>query len=222
MSIWQEWRQHPERVRVRQAIFYVHLCVGAGAGFYVALMSITGSMIVYRNQLLKVFPVEWVVDLHENLLIGASGRFVNGIGAISLILLCLTGAVIWWPGINHWRRALTIQWRSHYGRFSWDTHSALGFWFFLFVLMWATSGLYFVFPQPFNGLFGVLNPSDKFTDQVLNWFTLLHFGRFGGLVQALWVCLGLVPGVLAVTGVFVCCRRMIYGSPQTRGANPEP
>jgi uncharacterized iron-regulated membrane protein len=87
--------------------------------------------------------------------------------------------------------------------------------------MWAISGLYFAFPQPFNLLLGFLDPSDKFTDQVLNWLTLLHFGRFGWFAQAAWVLLGLVPGILAVTGVFVCCRRMIYGSPQNRGANPE-
>src|ERR1022692_1153219 len=38
--------------------------------------------------------VEWIVNLHENLLFGEDGRFVNGIGAICVILLSLTGAVI--------------------------------------------------------------------------------------------------------------------------------
>ena len=72
-----------------------------------------------------VSSVEWIVALHENLLFGENGRFVNGIGAICVILLCLTGAVIWWPGINNWRRALTVNWRSLFARFSWDLHSAL-------------------------------------------------------------------------------------------------
>ena len=51
MSAWQQWLQHPERVWVRKCFFYIHLWVGAGVGLYIVLMSITGSMIVYRNEL---------------------------------------------------------------------------------------------------------------------------------------------------------------------------
>ena len=108
MSAWQQWVEHPEKVWVRKCLFYIHLLVGAGAGLYIVLMSITGSLIVYRNGLERapslVSSVEWIVDLHENLLFGMNGRSVNGIGATCVIVLCLTGAVIWWPGINNWRR----------------------------------------------------------------------------------------------------------------------
>jgi uncharacterized iron-regulated membrane protein len=224
MSAWQRWLHHPEKVWVRKCFFYIHLWVGAGIGVYICLMSITGSMIVYRNDLERVpslvSSVEWIVDLHENLLFGPSGRFVNGIGAICVMLLCFTGAVIWWPGITNWHRALTVNWNSHLGRLSWDMHSALGFWCFLFVLMWGISGLYFAFPRPFNVLFGVLDPGDSFTDDTLLWLSNLHFGRFNWFSKAFWVLLGLAPAALSVTGVFLCCRRMIYGSPQTHGANP--
>ena len=135
MTVWHQWIRHPERVWARRALFQIHLWVGAGVGLYIVLMSITGSLIVYRNELERksslISSVEWIVDLHENLLFGENGRFVNGIGAICVILLCLTGAVIWWPGIDNWRRALTVNWRSLFARFSWDLHSALGFWAFL-------------------------------------------------------------------------------------------
>jgi len=94
----REWIQHPERVWVRKRLFYVHLWVGAGVGLYIVLMSITGSLIVYRNQLETtpslVPAVEWIVDLHENLLFGDNGRFVNRIGATCVIVLCLTGAEV--------------------------------------------------------------------------------------------------------------------------------
>ena len=130
-----------------QGFFQIHLWVGAGAGLYIVLMSTTGSLIVYRNELERksflISPVEWIVNLHENLLFGESGRFVNGVGAICVILLCLTGAVIWWPGIDNWRRALTVNWRALFARFSWDLHSALGFWAFVPVLMWGNLGLIF-------------------------------------------------------------------------------
>ena len=79
MSAWQQWVEHPEKVWVRRCLFYIHLWVGVGAGLYIVLMSITGGLIVYRNGLEKVpslVPsVEWLVDLHENLLFGTNGRF---------------------------------------------------------------------------------------------------------------------------------------------------
>jgi uncharacterized iron-regulated membrane protein len=212
LPAWQRWLQHPERFWARKVFFQIHLWVGAGVGLYVVLMSVTGSIIVFRNELSRWFSVEWLVDLHTNLLSGHSGRVVNGVGAICVTSLCLTGATIWWPGIRNWRRSLTVNWRAHLARISWDLHSALGFWCFFFILVWGISGIYFSFPQPFNALF-LLDPADHFTDQGLFWLSELHFGRFGWFTEVLWSVLGLVPSVLAFTGVFICCRRMIYKKP---------
>src|SRR6267154_2285692 len=98
MTAWQQWLQHPERSWLRHTFFKIHLAVGAGVAVYVLFMSISGSMIVYRNELSRRFSIEWLVNLHENLLFGSTGRLVNGIGAICLTSICLTGAVIWRPG----------------------------------------------------------------------------------------------------------------------------
>src|SRR5262245_7239001 len=40
--------------------------------------------------------IEWVVDLHDNLLAGTTGRAVNGIGALLFLSLVSTGAILWW------------------------------------------------------------------------------------------------------------------------------
>lgn len=217
MSTWQQWLQHPEKLWLRKCIFYIHLCVGTAAGIYIILISISGSMIVYRNELEMKFPgsissVEWLVNLHENLLFGDSGRFANGIGASCVTLLCLTGIVIWWPGIKDWRRSVTINWKASFARLNWDIHSALGFWCFFFVLLWGLSGFYFSFPQIVNGLFSALGFSDTATQNFLSVLTSLHFGRFGRFFEALWTMLGFVPAMLSLTGIFLCCRRMIYGN----------
>jgi uncharacterized iron-regulated membrane protein len=212
MTVWQRWLENPERSWVRGAFFQIHYWMGMGAAMYVLLMSISGSMIVYRNELSKRFSIEWLVNLHENLLFGSTGRLVNGIGAICLTLLCLTGAIIWWPGINHWRRSLTVNWRAHFPRINWDLHSALGFWCFFFVLGWGISGIYFSFPHLFDALY-LLDPADYLTSQGLFGLAQLHFGRFGWFAEALWTLLGLVPAVLAFTGFFICCRRVIYKKP---------
>jgi uncharacterized iron-regulated membrane protein len=212
MTAWQQWLQHPERLWVRRVFFQIHLWVGAGVTLYVLIMSISGSLIVYRDELSRRFSIEWLVNLHENLLSGSTGRLVNGIGAICLTLLCWTGVIIWWPGTKNWHRCLSVNWRAHFARISWDLHSALGFWCFCFVLVWGTSGIYFSFPKPFDALF-LLDPTDRFTDQGLFWLSQLHFGRFGWFFQTLWSLLGLVPAVLAFTGVFICCRRVIFKKP---------
>jgi len=210
LTIWQEWLQRPQSLWVHRIAFNVHFAIGVVVCLYVMLMGITGSVIVYRDELSRRLSVEWLVRLHTNLLSRQIGRFLNGIGAIALTLLCLTGAIIWWPGIKNWHRSLTVNWRAHLGRVSWDLHSALGFWFYLFVLIWGISGMYFAFSRPFYALFGFLDPHDRLTDPVLSLLSDLHFGRFNWFTKVLWSLGGLVPAVLAGTGVFVCCRRWIY------------
>jgi uncharacterized iron-regulated membrane protein len=212
MTGWQRWLERPETFWLRQRIFQAHLWVGAIAGAYVIVMSVSGSVIVFRNELSERLSVEWLVDLHENWLAGSTGHWINGIGAICLTMLCLTGAVIWWPGTKHWRRSLIVDWSAHFPRINWDLHSAVGFWLFAFVAVWGVSGIYFSFPQPFNALL-LLDPADRFTDEVLGWLAQLHFGRFGWFGETLWAVFGLVPGILAFTGIFICCRRVIFKKP---------
>lgn len=224
MTRWQQWLERPEKLFVQNVVFQVHLWIGAAASGYILLMSISGSAIVFRNELSGNSVIEWLVRLHENLLAGTAGHFVNGIGGMCLTLLCLTGAMIWWPGTKHWRRSLTVDWSAHFARINWDLHSALGFWCFIFVLVWGISGIYFVFPQPFYSLL-VFDPDDRFTDPGLFWLSRLHFGRFGWFIEGIWATLGLVPAILAFTGVFVCCRRMIYkkpSNPRTQSEKLDP
>jgi PepSY-associated TM region len=49
----------------------VHFWVGAAAGAYLTLMSITGSIIVFRDQLSGWRSMEWLVKLPTNLLAGS-------------------------------------------------------------------------------------------------------------------------------------------------------
>jgi uncharacterized iron-regulated membrane protein len=212
LSGWQRWLEQPQKMRLYNSVFQIHFLVGGLAGIYLAFMSVTGSVIVYRDELSRWAFAEWIVKLHTTLLAGGTGRILNGIGAVSLTLLCLTGAIIWWPGVKHWRRSLTVSWGAHFPRINWDLHSALGFWLFLFVLLWGVSGIYFAFPRWFDAL-SLLDPRGQVTDQALFWLSQLHFGRFDSLTKAIWAVLGLVPAVLAFTGTFVCCRRVIYKKP---------
>ncbi len=220
MDHWQQWLQHPEKSRVREIVFQVHIWVGAMAAPYVLLMSISGAAIVFRNELPLTFSLEWLVRFHSQLLAGDIGRIMNAIGASSVTLLCLTGAFIWWPGIKHWRRSLTVSWRARFPRISWDLHSALGFWCLPFVLLWGISGLYLSLPQSFNLLY-FIDRRDRFADSGLYLLSELHFGRFGLVAEIVWSILGVVPAILAFTGVFVCCRSIFYNKPSNPNAASE-
>jgi uncharacterized iron-regulated membrane protein len=163
-----------------------------------------------------VRTLDWFVSLHDDLLSGFTGRTVNGAGAVLLVLLCMSGAVIWWPGTAAWRRGLGVQWRAGWKRVNFDLHSAIGFWSFLFVFMWALSGVYLVFPHPFMAVVDFLDPLDPASltprrgDLALEWLAKLHFGRFAGIkTKALWTLMGLIPPALFVTGALMWWNRVL-------------
>jgi uncharacterized iron-regulated membrane protein len=85
--------------------------------------------------------------LHVNLFLGSLGRKLNGVAAGFLLLLNLTGLVIWWPGVKLWTRALKIDFRRRWRRINWDLHNAVGFWTLGIVTIWAVSGIYFAWPR---------------------------------------------------------------------------
>jgi uncharacterized iron-regulated membrane protein len=160
--------------------------------------------------------IDWLVSLHDDLLGGMNGRIVNGVGAILLALLCVTGAIIWWQGSRKWRRGLTVQWNAGWQRINWDLHSALGFWAFIAVLLWAVSGIYLVFPHPFGALVDFLEPLDPNSlmprrgDIALEWLAKLHFGRFAGIkTKWTWAILGAIPPVLFITGAVMWWNRVL-------------
>ena len=54
MTLWQRWLRQPQRVWLRRVIFQMHLWTGLALGLYVAVLSLTGSVLVYRNELDRV------------------------------------------------------------------------------------------------------------------------------------------------------------------------
>jgi uncharacterized iron-regulated membrane protein len=102
--------------------------------------------------------VRTIQDLHFDLLAGRTGRVVNGIGGLLLAGLCLTGLVIWWPGVGNWRRGFTVDFRRNWKRVNWELHSAVGIWSVVLVAMWAVTGVYFAFPSQFRAAVNAVSP----------------------------------------------------------------
>lgn len=178
--------------------------------------------------------VLWLVDLHDNLLVAQTGRLINAAGGIFTMFIGLTGAIIWWPGIDTWRRGLSFRWKTNPKGLNWTLHSALGFWIFAFFFMWAISGIYLSIPSAFNAAVDFLQPvhasssSLRFGDRVLYWLAQAHFGRFAGIpVKIIWTVIGLAPTALFITGMLMWWNRVLkpwmgrkaFVSPQMPGVD---
>jgi uncharacterized iron-regulated membrane protein len=312
MTIWTRWVRQPQTLWLRKALFQVHLWTGIGVGLYILFISLTGSVLVYRNELFRavtpnpiivtgvgsrltddqlkdaaigaypgyqvttitrarnpdqavdvwlkrgddvqqrqfdpytghdlgpsvptgIWLVSKLIDLHDNLLGGTTGRAVNGIGALFLLLLALTGVVVWWPGIKTWRRSLTLHRRVGWKLFTWDLHSMMGFWSLGFILLFGITGAYLALPEPFQNLGDYLEPmtpanaGERIVDRIMYWLAFLHFGRLGGrgiswcgvgvcdsTTKAIWAAFGLVPAAMFVTGAVMWWTRVVRGARKKR------
>jgi uncharacterized iron-regulated membrane protein len=100
----------------------------------------------------------WTRSLHANLLMGRTGRVVNGVGSALLLIICITGAVIWWPGARRWKRSLTVKLHAPWKRFNFYFHSATGFWSLAILLVWGLTGVYFGWPRQFTAFVAQFSP----------------------------------------------------------------
>jgi uncharacterized iron-regulated membrane protein len=175
---------------------------------------------------LPIRVLSWLRNLHINLLYGDTGRAVNAGGALLLVVLTMTGAVVWWPGVGNWRRSITINWNTGWKRINWDMHSAVGFWMFALLFMWGITGIHVSLPSTFWSIVDHFEPPDdrnpelqhRVGDAVLRWSAQLHFGNFSGWkVKALWVVLGLAPAMLFATGALVWWNRVLSPRIRRRG-----
>jgi uncharacterized iron-regulated membrane protein len=158
--------------------------------------------------------IEWVVDLHDNLLAGTTGRAVNGVGALLFLALAITGAVVWWPGVNRLGHSLVPGKPAKSARFARRLHNTLGFWLLVPILIWAVTAVYFSFPDPFEWTIDYfdadLSDAERPADWLVRALVNIHFGRAWGMtVKLLWVLLGLVPAVLFITGGITWWARVV-------------
>ena len=295
MTLWRRWLQQPQTVWARRALFQVHVWTGIAIGLYVSLISLSGSILVFRVELSNAFApgprivtasgprldqtaleaaarrahpehtvaqiwepktpeqavevtltrdgertvrlfdpyrgedlgpavplglrvLRTLLDFHDTLMFGDSGKRANAFGGLLTAVLCLTGLVIWWPGVSRWFKSLTLPRAVSWKRFAWNLHSAIGFWSVAFLLMWGVTGLYLGYQEPFMNLVDYLEPFDEvnFTvrrgDEVLTWLGRLHFGRYGGMPMKIgWAIVGLAPAGLFVTGVVMWWNRVLRG-----------
>ncbi len=305
MTTWQSWRDRPQKIWLRRALFQAHLWSGIAAGLYILMISITGSVLVYSNELFRAATPEPIIstaagprlsddqlrkaalaqhpgyqiagvrhwtnpdqavevrirrgeeirnrlidprtgrdlgdavapgiraisrllDLHDNLFAGKTGRKVNGLGAVLTLVLAVSGIVIWWPGLKTWRRSLIVPCGVGWKRGMWHLHSMIGFWTLAFVIIFGLSGIYLAFPDRIQDFADWLEPQTpanirtRIGDQIIYWLAYLHFGRINGIgipcrgpgicdqaTKAVWAFFGLAPAAMFVTGAIMWWNRVL-------------
>jgi len=237
MAFLQDWLRRPQRVWFRRALFQIHLWTGIAVGLYIVVACVSGSAVVFRDELTKYFthgprtvavsgnrlsddelrkiaerdyptysasrvlaaqrpadaveiwldqaktgsrierefdpytgkdlgsarPLSLVlfirlIDFHGNLGFGTTGRMVNGAGSFLVTVMCLTGMVIWWPGISNWRHSVMFAWRGDWKRFNWELHSTVGFWTVWIIFLFAITGAYLGLTGPFERAINTVSP----------------------------------------------------------------
>jgi uncharacterized iron-regulated membrane protein len=254
----------------------------------------------YRGRVQGTYPMDgtflqWMYDLHSYILMGHGGLIANGAGALLMCLMCLTGAVVWWPGARRLRYGFRYHWQASWKGQNYDVHKVLGIASLLLLAIIAFTGASYAFPDTFRGMFSALTlssavapgnppshlrmgvapvsadvifrvarnvvpgaeltiltwPADAkgsfvarerlhgdwsrlgdqyiYVDQydasivradlsrrapraarIMLTMSPLHYGTFAGTpTRWLWILMGLVPGILSVTGVLMWWNRVV-------------
>ncbi len=219
MPLLQTALHHPRKLPLRRALFQVHLWLGILLSVYVALIGLSGSILVFEDELrahatrdLHVNPahlaspqqvlanaatsfpketpfflsfpsndtpaytlylrgpqnprhtvladatdahllpnrpkllIDTVHDFHVYLLMGQTGFVINCVAGIGLLVLALTGAILWWPGLKLWARGLRINFRANWKRITYDSHNLIGIATLAIVAFWGLTAIDFLWP----------------------------------------------------------------------------
>jgi uncharacterized iron-regulated membrane protein len=93
--------------------------------------------------------VDWMVDLHRNLLSGSTGRGIVGAIGIVLFVLSATGLIMWLTGARSWRAWTSVRLGSA-TRFHYELHRASGLWSYAFLAVISFTGIELAYPQTFR------------------------------------------------------------------------
>jgi len=164
--------------------------------------------------------VQWLADVHEDLMLGNTGRKINGIGGLLFILMSLSGVLIWWQGSERWHEGLQIK-RHSKRAFLWQLHSFIGFWSLLLMFSWGISGFQEGFPRFVFSIvewFGTGSTDFIPLENWLRFFRRIHFARYGEETWARWgwVIVSFLPTILFISGFTVWLQRVVLRRNQSK------
>jgi uncharacterized iron-regulated membrane protein len=131
-----------------------------------ATLAVTGERTWGGFGLSRPQLMSTLFHVHRYLVAGETGKTVIGVTGVALLLLALTGIVLWWPRMtaSAIQAALTVRHGGNWPRFHFQLHRAGGFFAAPVLLVLALSGVYFNMPQwvlPIVGALAPLAPAGK-------------------------------------------------------------
>jgi uncharacterized iron-regulated membrane protein len=67
MNLWNRWLRQPQNIWLRRALFQVHLWIGISIGLYILMISVTGSLLVYRREMAAAITTVHVTPVPHRL-----------------------------------------------------------------------------------------------------------------------------------------------------------
>lgn len=102
----------------------------------------------------------FLINIHSYLMMRPYiGVKVVGALGVVMILMAISGLVLWWPRKGQWRRAFLIRRGARGLPLYVDLHHAVGIWTFAVLLLMSVSGVYLCFPQTVTGGIAAVLPS---------------------------------------------------------------
>jgi uncharacterized iron-regulated membrane protein len=94
--------------------------------------------------------VGFLFAFHADLFGGSTGRTVVGVLGVWLLVLSVTGLILWWPPRGQLLNSLTVQWRRGTKRTLFDLHRAGGAWGAPLLILSGLTGAALCFPAFFS------------------------------------------------------------------------
>jgi uncharacterized iron-regulated membrane protein len=107
---------------------------------------VSGKLLGARKSLQPAF-LAFAHQLHGNFLMGREGRHFVGWLGVAMVLLGLSGLVLWWPKRGQWKYAFIVRSTARRLRFHRELHAMLGIWAFIVFILVSFSGVVLAWPQ---------------------------------------------------------------------------
>jgi uncharacterized iron-regulated membrane protein len=170
---------------------------GAGGLPHFVLMNPFSGQVLQEGPL-TAFPCELALYLHATLLAGVAGEAFIGVEGLALLLLAVTGVILWWPGVRKLFAHLRVRSRQPAAVLLLDLHKLLGVCTLIGLCVVAITG---------SGLaFEPLLPSSAARN--LEWMRPVHTGWIAGATgRVLVFVFGWCLLALTITGLWMWFER---------------
>jgi uncharacterized iron-regulated membrane protein len=116
-TVWQRWVRQPQKLWLRRALFQVHLWSGVILGLYILMISVTGSVLVYSNELYRAATPVRVAStgsgprLTDAQLTQAAQRLYPGYNVVRMMPVAALNQVdVWLSHGKHLKKRLFDPW----------------------------------------------------------------------------------------------------------------